>query len=116
MNIRTTLLWHVGVTLISALSLMLTACAVTPSSTGGAKTGDTGTMRPASEKVLATPAAVEQAWVQLAMTERAIANDWQKGGKPGKHKIANLAFSVRHLGDGRFGKSGRTRALRQGLL
>lgn len=77
MNIRTTLSSHVGVTLISALSLMLTACAVTPSSTGGAKTGDTGTMRPASEKVPATPAAVEQAWVEFAKTERAIANDWQ---------------------------------------
>ena len=32
---KTTLLWHVGVTLTSALSLALTACSVTPSPTDG---------------------------------------------------------------------------------
>lgn len=73
MNKRTTHLLRVGIPLISALSLMLAACEVTPSSTDGAKTS----MRPASEKVPATPEVVEQAWVQLARTERAIANEWQ---------------------------------------
>ena len=75
MNPRTTHLWHVTATLTFALSLVLTACTGTTSSTGGTKTG--GTMRPASEKVTATPTVVEDAWVQLAKTERAIANEWR---------------------------------------
>lgn len=63
--------------LTSVLSLLLTSCAVTPSPMDGTQAKDTGKMRPASEKVPATPEAVEQAWVQLARTERAIANDWR---------------------------------------
>ncbi len=77
MTIKTTPLWQVGLTLTSALSLVLTACTGTPSSTGGGPTGDSSTMRPASEKVPATPEAVEQAWLELARTERAIADDWR---------------------------------------
>lgn len=70
MNIRTTFSWHLDVTLIAALSLMITACAATTQSPPGA-------MRPASEIIQATPEAVEQAWVELARTESAIANEWQ---------------------------------------
>lgn len=77
MNIRTTHLWHVGVTLTFALSLVLTACAGMSPTMDGAKKGGTGTMRPASEKVTTTPEVVEQAWEQLFKTERAIANDWK---------------------------------------
>ncbi|MCZ6890341.1 MAG: matrixin family metalloprotease [Gammaproteobacteria bacterium] len=77
MTMKTTHSWQVDVTLISALALMLTACATPPPSTGDAKMGDSGTMRPASGEVIATTEAVEQAWVELGRTERTIANDWQ---------------------------------------
>jgi len=77
MIMKTTHSWQVDVTLISALALILTACATPPPSTGGAEMGDSGIMRPASGEVQATAEAVEQAWLELARTERTIANDWQ---------------------------------------
>ena len=76
MNPRATRLWPVGVTLTSVLLLGLTACTDMDSSMGDVTTG-AGTIRPASEKVPATPAVVEDAWVGFAKTERAIANVWK---------------------------------------